>query len=85
MWSGPRRGLPGPGGGSAWSQGGWCVWSGGVPDPGVPGPGYPPCGQTHACKNITLATTSSRPVKIWRLNASVFVPCSLLQTKHVRL
>ena len=24
----------------------------------------PPCGQTHACKNITLATTSLRPVII---------------------
>ena len=24
----------------------------------------PPCGQTHTCKNITLATTSLRPVKI---------------------
>ena len=22
----------------------------------------PPCGQTHTCKNITLATTSLRPV-----------------------
>ena len=26
--------------------------------------GYPPCGQTDACKNITLAKTSFRPVKI---------------------
>ena len=48
---------------------GECTWSwgvylvlGGVPGPGgVAGPGgclvrYPPCGQTHACKNITVAT-----------------------------
>ena len=27
----------------------------------------PPCGQTHACKNITLATTSLRLVKIDKL------------------
>ena len=24
---------------------------------------HPPCGQTHACENITLAKTSFRPVK----------------------
>ena len=74
-----------PGGVCLVPGGGGVSGPGGVPGPGVPGPGYPPCGQTHACKNITLATTWSRPVKIWRLNASVFVPCSLLQTKHVRL
>ena len=58
-----------------WSRG--CTWSqGGVPGPAsVPGPGgctwsgglylvrySPPCGQTHACKNITFAT-SLRTVK----------------------
>ena len=44
-----------PGGMSAWSQGGWhssMHW----------GRHPPPCGQTHTCKNITLATTSLRPV-----------------------
>ena len=29
-----------------------------------PGPDHPPCGETHACKNITLAKTSFRPVKM---------------------
>ena len=65
-------GVPGPGGGGCtWSQWG-CTWSGGVHlvPGGVPGPGgvsaprgvylvrySPPCGQTHACKNITFATS----------------------------
>ena len=26
----------------------------------------PPCGQTHACENITLAKPSFRPVKMWK-------------------
>ena len=67
-WGGsPSGGSPSRGGGSP---------SGGVLHPGglsIPG-GYgtpacteadtlPPCGQTHTCKNITLATTSLRPVK----------------------
>ena len=49
---GPGGGfLPGPGGGSPW-QGGFC------PEP-------PPVNRiTHTCKNITLATTSLRPVTI---------------------
>ena len=61
--------LPGPGG-STWFRGGGVSglgegggWSGGV---GIPActeaDTPPPCGQTHACKNITLATTSLRPV-----------------------
>ena len=58
--SGPR-GVPGPGGsgpGGVWSWGvpgpGGCAWSGGVG--GVyPSMQTPPRGQTHACKNITLA------------------------------
>ena len=70
-------GLPGPGGGgfslvgggSAWSRGG-SPWSRG----GLPGPGGsawsggvsrepPPVNRiTDTCKNITLATTSLRPV-----------------------
>ena len=62
-------------GGSAWSVGcllglGGCLLGPG----GLPGRGglasqhalrqtpSPPCGQTHTCKNITLATTSLRPV-----------------------
>ena len=61
-------GVPGPGGapglgGCTWSRG--CTWSGSVPGLGgvylVPGVYLvrysPPCGQTHACKNITFATS----------------------------
>ena len=70
--------VPGPGGcawsgGGVSGLGGWGgVWSGGV---GVPGPGVclsalwdttttpPPVNRmTNRCKNITLATTSLRPV-----------------------
>ena len=43
-------------GGCTWSRGVYlvgCTWSGG----GVPGQVLPPCGQTHACKNITFATS----------------------------
>ena len=67
---GERGGLPGPGGGvSAWS-GGVCLVPGGC----LPGPGgsawswggspeTPPVNRiTDTCKNITLATTSLRPV-----------------------
>ena len=50
-------------GGSAWS-GGVCLVQGGS---GIPActeaDTLPPCGQTHTSKNITLATTSLRPVK----------------------
>ena len=67
--------LPGPGG-SAWSRGVCLVWGGvclvrgGLPDrgggSGIPActeaDTLPPCGQTHTCKNITLATTLLRPV-----------------------
>ena len=74
-WS--RGGLSDPGG-SAWSggvslvPGGVCLVQGGSAWSG--GGGYsipacteadtlpPSCGQTHTCKNITLATTSLRPV-----------------------
>ena len=65
--------LLGPGGGSPWSWGG-SPWSGGVllgPGGGfslVPGGfsrGPPPVNRiTDTCKNITLATTSLRPVKM---------------------
>ena len=70
-WS--QGGLPGTGGVSAWSWGGGgCVvlggsaWSGGS---GIPActkaDTLPPrCGQADTCKNITLATTSLRPVNI---------------------
>ena len=77
--------LPGPGGGvvSAWSQG------------GLPGPGgggwssqhalrqTPPVNRmTNRCKNITLATTSLRPVKMqWITNP--LVTCSELAEVHV--
>ena len=69
------RGMPGLGGvsglGGVWSRGG--VWSQGVCSRGVSGlGGIPACiaaepppvnGMTNRCKNITLATTSLRPVK----------------------
>ena len=58
-------GVPGPGG-CTWSRGVYLVL-GGVPGPGgvcLSAPegggtwlGTPPCGQTHACKNITFATS----------------------------
>ena len=42
------------------------AWSGGVEGVGIPActeaDTLSPCGQTHTCKNITLATTSLRPV-----------------------
>ena len=62
LWGGLLWGGSAPRGG-VWSQGGLL--------PGVSAPeGYPSmhwgrhpsCGQTRACKNITLATTSLRPV-----------------------
>ena len=61
-WS--RGGLLGPGGwgGSAWSQGG-SPWSGGSPCSKGGCPETPPVDKiTDTCKNITLATTSLRPV-----------------------
>ena len=54
------------GGWCAWS-GGWCIWSrGGLPHCLV-GYHHPPVNRmTNRCKNITLATTSLRPVTIYR-------------------
>ena len=61
-------GLPGQGG-CLPGWGGVCLVGGVLP--GLGGSGIPacteadtlpPCGQTHTCKNITLATTSLRPV-----------------------
>ena len=50
-------GVPGPGG-CTWSQGVYLVPGDGVPGPGgCTWSGTPPCGQTHACKNITFATS----------------------------
>ena len=79
-----RGGLPGPRGvlhpgGSAWSPGG-LPGPGGVPPSGggmasqhalrqTPSPR----GQTHTCKNITLATTSLRPVKMPQTNNKTLV------------
>ena len=63
--------LPGPRGGvclvrgvSAWSWGGCLPGPGGVLPDGGGLPGAPPPVNriTHTCKNITLATTSLRPV-----------------------
>ena len=59
---------------SAWS-GGVSAWSGGIWHPSMHwGRHPPPCGQTDTCKNITLATTSLRPVKIlenWKNSGKV--------------
>ena len=38
--------------------GGVCSWGGGYLVPGGTWSGTPPCGQTHACKHITLPQTS---------------------------
>ena len=67
---GPGGVLLGPGGGSAWSggslpgPGGLSPGPGGcLPGPGGGDPGDPPVYRiTDTCKNITLATTSLRPV-----------------------
>ena len=79
--------LPGPGG-SAWSQGGFCLvragvsaWSqGGVCL--VPGGGSletPPVNRiTDTCKNITLATTSLRPVMNLSLNVEVHLSVNIM-------
>ena len=40
----------------------------------------PPCGQTHACENITLAKTSFRPVKIGFY--TIFWKCSYMKFTH---
>ena len=59
-----RGGLPGPGGVSAWS-GGVLLGPGGVllgPEGGFSGEHAPVNRITDTCKNITLATTSLRPV-----------------------
>ena len=57
--------LPGPRGVFAWSREGLPGPRGGMASQHAlrqtPCP-PPPCGQTHTCKNITLATTSLRPV-----------------------
>ena len=45
------------------ASGSVCFWSWGVCMSQHAMGQTPPCGQTHTCKNITLATTSLRPVK----------------------
>ena len=66
-------GLPGPGGVSVWSggvlpaRGGVCLVQGGLPGPGggsPEAPSPPVYRITDTYKNITLATTSLRPVII---------------------
>ena len=52
------------------------------PDTVPPGPdplglSTPPCGQTDACKNITLATTSLRPVNIMFLLFKFTIYCPM--------
>ena len=51
-----------PVGVSAFGPAGVCFWSWGVYIPAGNGADTP-CGQTHTCQNINLATTSLRPVK----------------------
>ena len=81
---GPVGGVPGPMGGECtWSGGVYLVWGGCTCPGGVPGLGgvpawgvylvrySPPCGQTHACKNITFAT-SLRTVKIAQISLKIF-------------
>ena len=66
LWGGC---LPGPGGVcliqgvSTWSGGGMASQHALRQTPS------PPCGQTHTCKNITLTTTSLRPVIILGRNS----------------
>ena len=66
---GPGEGVPGPGGGCTLVRGVYLV-RGGLPGPRgiLPGQVPPPCEQNHrhACKNITLPTTSLRAVIISR-------------------
>ena len=79
--------MPGPGGGGVclvWGGGGvvsglggGCAWSGGsasVPC-GIPPPPSPVNRMTNRCKNITLATTSLRPVK-HKSDTNVLQNCS---------
>ena len=51
-------------GGSAWSQGGCLIQGGMTSQHALRQTSSPPRGQTDTCKNITLATTSLRPVNI---------------------
>ena len=71
VWS---QGVSGPGVGSA-PGGGCLVWGGCL----LPGGGIPACTEadpvnrmTERCKNITLATTSLRPVIKWNFELTVF-------------
>ena len=70
---GPGGWLPGPGG-VAWSGGGGCLVQGGDP---------PPVNRiTDTCKNITLATTSLRPVKIPSEIARRYEGCLQIRTSR---
>ena len=75
---------------SAWSQGGVCLvpggsaWSGGVWHPSMHWGRHPPCGQIHTCKNITLATTSLRAVKISTNNVNCFLRNPIRAYSHLR-
>ena len=76
---GPGGGcLPGPGG-SAWSEGGVLLGPGGG-SPWSRGGSLetPPVDRiTDTCKNVTLATTSLRPVKIKIDKNPVLLVCAL--------
>ena len=76
-----RGGVPGPGGvpclrGVYLVPGVYLVW-GGVPGPGgVPGQVLPPVNRmTNRCKNITLAKTSFRPVKMLNMFLRKIIAC----------
>ena len=58
--------------GGTWSQGvylvpGGCTWS-----------GTPPCGQTHACKNITFATPLRTVKMLENSNLNLHFTCGLI-------
>ena len=79
--SGPGRGVSGPGGvwsqGGVWSRGGgWCVVPGRLVSQHALRQKPPPVNRmTNMCKNITLDTTSLRPVKTQ-------IPCYILCHGH---
>ena len=83
---GPGGGVSGPGGclvqGGVSGLGGRCVWSGGVGLSALWDTTPPPVNRmTDRCKNITLATTSLRPVTIY----ICYLPRVAFQKAHTRV
>ena len=72
----PYSGVCFPGRGCAWSGGGLlgggCLLPGGALPLGGGGFSLPVNRITHTCKNITLATTSLRPVNMAFMNSSSY-------------